>query len=68
MSNITRRTVLMAGAAAAAATESFAALAVGDEAPDFTLPGTDGAQAQLSAFRGKKNVVLAFFPKAFTGG
>ncbi len=68
MSNITRRTVLMAGAAAAAATKSFAALAVGDEAPDFTLPGTDGAEAHLSAFRGKKNVVLAFFPKAFTGG
>ena len=44
-----------------------AALVVGDEAPDFTLPGTDGADTTLSSFRGEKNVVLAFFPKAFTG-
>ena len=68
MSQISRRAVLLAGAAAAAARRSSAALAVGDEAPDFTLPGSNGADAQLSSFRGKKNVVLAFFPKAFTGG
>jgi peroxiredoxin Q/BCP len=43
-------------------------LKVGDEAPDFTLPGTDGKPVKLSDFRGKKNVVLAFFPAAFTGG
>jgi len=43
-------------------------LKVGDEAPDFTLPSTTGSQVKLSDFRGKKNVVLAFFPAAFTGG
>jgi peroxiredoxin len=43
-------------------------LKVGDEAPDFTLPGTDNKPVKLSDFKGKKNVVLAFFPAAFTGG
>lgn len=43
-------------------------LKVGDEAPDFTLPDTNNKQVKLSDFRGKKPVVLAFFPAAFTGG
>jgi hypothetical protein len=43
-------------------------LKVGDEAPDFTLPSTGGQPVKLSDFRGKKTVVLAFFPAAFTGG
>lgn len=43
-------------------------LKVGDTAPDFTLPSTTGKPVKLSDFRGKKNVVLAFFPAAFTGG
>jgi len=43
-------------------------LKVGDQAPDFTLHSTDGSTVKLSDFRGKKNVVLAFFPAAFTGG
>ena len=43
-------------------------LKVGDEAPDFTLKDTAGKDVKLSDFRGKKNVVLAFFPAAFTGG
>ncbi len=43
-------------------------LKVGDEAPDFTLPDTANKPVKLSDFRGKKNVVLAFFPAAFTGG
>ena len=43
-------------------------LKVGDEAPDFTLPSTSGQPVKLSDFRGKKAVVLAFFPAAFTGG
>ena len=43
-------------------------LKVGDEAPDFTLPSTAGKPVTLSEFRGKSNVVLAFFPAAFTGG
>ena len=43
-------------------------LKVGDMAPDFTLPATTGGEVRLSEFRGKKNVVLAFFFAAFTGG
>lgn len=43
-------------------------LKVGDTAPDFTLPGTNGKTFKLSDYRGKKTVVLAFFPAAFTGG
>ena len=40
----------------------------GDMAPDFTLTATTGGKVKLSDFRGKSNVVLAFFPAAFTGG
>lgn len=43
-------------------------LKVGDMAPDFTLPDNTNHPVKLSDFRGKKNVVLAFFPAAFTGG
>ena len=43
-------------------------LKVGDMAPDFDLPATTGGRVKLSDFRGKSNVVLAFFPAAFTGG
>ena len=43
-------------------------LKVGDMAPDFTLPSTQGKPITLSDFRGKKTVVVAFFPAAFTGG
>ncbi len=43
-------------------------LKVGDEAPDFTLSDTNNKPVKLSDFRGKKAVVLAFFPAAFSGG
>ena len=43
-------------------------LKVGDTAPDFELKGTDGKTYKLSDFRGKKMVVIAWYPKAFTGG
>jgi len=43
-------------------------LKVGDIAPDFTLTDTAGKKVTLSEFRGKNNVVLAFFVLAFTGG
>ena len=39
---------------------------VGDTAPDFTLNSTSGAAITLSAYRGQANVLLAFFPLAFT--
>lgn len=41
---------------------------VGDMAPDFTLRDTHGKQVSLRDFRGKKNVALAFYIFAFTGG
>ncbi|MBV9762810.1 MAG: redoxin domain-containing protein [Acidobacteriaceae bacterium] len=55
------------------ATASWAAdpsttLKVGDTAPDFTLPSTDGGKVHLADYIGKSTVVLAFFPAAFTGG
>ena len=43
-------------------------LKVGDMAPDFELSSTTGKKIKLSDFRGQKNVVVAFFPAAFTGG
>ena len=43
-------------------------LKVGDPAPDFTLMDNNHSQVRLSDFKGKKNVVLAFYVLAFTGG
>ncbi|MBV8897714.1 MAG: redoxin domain-containing protein [Acidobacteriaceae bacterium] len=43
-------------------------LKVGDKAPDFTLPSTQGGNVHLADYTGKSTVVLAFFPAAFTGG
>jgi peroxiredoxin len=43
-------------------------LKVGDKAPNFTLPSTHGESVELASFLGKENVVLAFYPAAFTGG
>ena len=43
-------------------------LKVGDTAPDFSLPASDGKTYKLSDFKGKKAVVVAWFPKAFTQG
>jgi peroxiredoxin Q/BCP len=40
----------------------------GDAAPEFALPGSDGAVHRLGDEKGKHAVVLAWFPKAFTGG
>jgi thioredoxin-dependent peroxiredoxin len=43
-------------------------LKVGDQAPDFSLQASDGKTYKLSEFRGKKAVVVAWFPKAMTRG
>ena len=51
----------------AAPPQYSATLNVGDRAPEFKLPGSDGKTHALSAYKGK-TVVLAWFPKAFTGG
>ena len=55
---------LAVGVAAQAPVE----LKVGDTAPDFSLQGTDGKTHKLSDYRGKRAVVVAWFPKAFTQG
>ncbi len=47
---------------------ALAELKVGDKAPDFELKGSDGKTHKLSDYHGKTTVVLAWFPKAFTGG
>ena len=57
-----------AGAQTTTTTASAVELKVGDQAPDFTLPGTDGKTYTLSKDLKGKWVVLAWFPKAFTGG
>lgn len=43
-------------------------LKVGDPAPDFALAASDGKTYRLSDFKGRKAVVLAWFPRAFTSG
>jgi peroxiredoxin Q/BCP len=43
-------------------------LKVGDIAPQFSLPGSDGKSYSLTDYKGKQVVVLAWFAKAFTGG
>tara|TARA_A100000171_G_C2116480_1_gene138116 strand:- start:532 stop:1032 length:501 start_codon:yes stop_codon:yes gene_type:complete len=44
------------------------ALEAGDQAPNFSLPASDGKTYELADFRGKQAVVLAWFPKAYTYG
>jgi thioredoxin-dependent peroxiredoxin len=56
-------TILGAGAVLQAAE-----LGVGDKAPDFKLAASDGKTYSLADFKGKKAVVLAWFPRAFTQG
>lgn len=71
--------ILIAGIAVAVVTVAILAglsfagsggveLKPGDPAPAFSLPGSDGKTYSLSELRGKQAVVVAWFPKAFTGG
>jgi len=41
---------------------------VGEMAPNFELIGSDGKKYKLADFKGKQGVVIAWFPRAFTGG
>ena len=43
-------------------------LKVGDKAPEFEMKGSDGKTYKLSQFKDKQAVVVAWYPKAFTGG
>lgn len=52
----------------AAMAQAPAALTVGDLAPAFSAPGSDGKTHTLAESKGKQAVVLAWFPKAFTSG
>ncbi|MBI1352705.1 MAG: redoxin domain-containing protein [Acidobacteria bacterium] len=65
---LTRMFVAALALSAVAALPAETKVKVGEMAPDFTLPSTQGGDVKLSQFRGQKNVVLAFYPAAFTGG
>jgi peroxiredoxin Q/BCP len=58
---------ILGAASAGASSASAAELKVGDQAPDFSMPGSDGKTYKLADLKGQV-VVVAWFPKAFTGG
>jgi peroxiredoxin Q/BCP len=60
--------LVLAVVSTAAVGQSSTELKVGDPAPNFTLKASDGKTYSLSEFKGKKAVVVAWFPKAFTRG
>lgn len=60
--------VLSLATSAAGLAQAPAELKVGDVAPAFSAPGSDGKTHTLAESKGKQAVVLAWFPKAFTGG
>ena len=59
---------LLTGVGLAMMALSANALEVGDLAPDFELPGSDGETYRLADYRGEQAVVLAWFPRAYTSG
>src|SRR5215813_5898205 len=58
----------LVGLAVAAGSAAAGDLKVGDQAPNFKLHASDGKTYQLTDFKGKEAIVLAWFPKAFTQG
>jgi peroxiredoxin Q/BCP len=68
MNKTTRLPIWLAAAIFVASTATAGIPAAGDIAPDFTLLGSDGKTYTLADFKGERGVVLAWFPKAFTGG
>ena len=60
--------VLSVGLISFAQAEDTVALKVGDRAPSFELTGSDGKTYDLAEFKDREAVVIAWFPKAFTGG
>ena len=61
-------TLVVLSSGLAVAEEKPKPLGPGDAAPAFSLPGSDGKTHRLSDHAGKRVVVLAWYPKAFTGG
>jgi peroxiredoxin Q/BCP len=68
MKGLVFSTLCAASLALAAPAWAQTELKVGDQAPNFKLPASDGKTYQLSDFKGKQAVVLAWFPAAFTAG
>ena len=60
--------ILIAAASGEKAVTTPDTLKVGMIAPDFTLKDEEGIERSLNDYLGKKNIVLAFYPKDFTGG
>ena len=60
------RVLTLAVVFAFAITAAVHAVEVGDKAPDFELPSTQGGKLKLSSFRGKKNVLIEFYVLDFT--
>ena len=60
--------ILIAAASGEKAVTTPNTLKVGMIAPDFTLKDEEGVERSLSDYIGQKSVVLAFYPKDFTGG
>lgn len=60
--------ILALAVGAVAARAEGEPLKVGDKAPNFKLVGSDGKTYTLDQFKGKSAVVIAFYPKALTGG
>jgi thioredoxin-dependent peroxiredoxin len=61
-------TRLLIAAALLLPLSALAELQVGDPAPDFELPASDGKTYSLAQFKGKQAVVIAWFPRAYTSG
>ncbi len=59
---------LLSGAICLMTGAAQAEVGVGDDAPNFKLVGSDGKTYSSDDFKGKKAVVIAWYPKAFTGG
>lgn len=60
--------VILSGLCLSLPLASASALEVGEMAPNFVLPGSDGQTYTLADYKGKQAVVLAWFPKAHTSG
>ena len=59
---------LLTGGVCLMSESAQAELSVGDNVPDFELVGSDGKTYTAAQFKGEKAIVIAWYPKAFTGG